>query len=231
MAKTAANAPTELQPNMFEHTVRVYIKKVYGQREDSKEEDQLNLHVAMRLIDGKDFDKVLFTLFGQKGASEYIESGAHAVKAITFDRKYKDHQATFKDGASKIVTLPDITLNKFKIDIADMGMTFELHANKIKGGSAIGDLSEYLNRVVGLDLKRAAHWSNNIEDQQKDLPIDAPKADPKTKAKVAKAKEVANKKNTDKVRSRAPAKSDVAKINAKLKAKAKAKAKSKTAAA
>lgn len=219
-AKTAANAPTEVEANTFVHNISAYIKKVDPSRENTAENDPLNVKVSIRAIDGEDFDKIFYTLFGGKGASDWIQDGAHFASEIKSDRKYNDHSAKFISSGNTICEFPDVVIKGFKVNLADMGITFDVTAKNIAGGDVVGKLSNFLKRTVFLKLTKAPHWSNNSKDQQETLPIGN---DPEKTKKVEKAKEVANKANTDKARKRVPV-DDENKARARAKAKAKADA-------
>jgi len=211
------NAKTELDPSLFEVALNGFIKEMKIKKVSEGKDTKVQAALAVRVSDQNFMDKVLSFVAPTTGLrrhnipsrEDWIESLTDYTKnSFTFDAEYKDHQVRVKVSGKTVALFDDCKLTTFSCDTEHTIRTFNILARGPKKGS-IEDLIEVLDHGLRLEFKRGGHWKSqadlDLENQKQEPDGDThtqTEMDSATQKKVERAKEVANKKNTDKQRGR-----------------------------
>lgn len=121
------------------------------------EDEKLAVDVNLRLMMGDTGDEwtpVLSVLLAGDDAQELVERMAGSFESARVTAAYEHYKVIFKstwsESMPELATLTDANINKFTIDLADLGMTFRIQAET--DSETIGKLSELINRKVGIEV-------------------------------------------------------------------------------
>ena len=209
---------TELDPSLFELE---FNGSITNQKQNSAvhdDKDKLHNNMLVRVaVD--DMERVLAHVVradllknhGIESRTDWMDSVAEQAGAkFPFDRTFDDHRVSISAGGKSIAAFSDCELTTFRYDVKQTILTFHIVARGATP-TAVGKTSGVLKSQVHFEFARAAHWSEqqgmfneggeNAGDADKQTDIN-----PETGKKIERAKDKANKNNTDKARNRTPAK-------------------------
>lgn len=203
----------EIDPNLFETDFNLYVKKSEQKVDLVNDKNQINYHMLCR-VDSRHFDKVMNYLapisklqqHNIESRDDWVESVMEQVKSkLTFDAEFKDHQIKLKISGKIVATFANVKLTTFQFDPTHTNLTFHLVAYNTTGGE-IGKVIDAMAGNFHAAFKRAEHWSKQeglgLEKQEDGDAGKQQELTPEQKKNVERSKDVANKRNTDKVRGR-----------------------------
>lgn len=203
------NAKVELDPSLFETEINGYIKKMECRKVVDGEENKAQAKLVVRVSDQNYMDKILghvapvSDLAKHKIPSreDWMDSLTDLVKGKpTFDKTYIDHQCKVRISNKIIAAFSDCQLTSFSFDIEHTILYFHILAHGAKPGS-IEELYNVLDHGIRFEFKRGEHWIVQ-EEMDVDTTEEQEEIDTETAEKVERAKDKANKANTDKARGR-----------------------------
>ena len=197
----------ERDPSLLEVNLRARRHKpmVIGDVVDG-DDYKTSLKLVMRL-DTRDDDKLLKYIAPREdlekhnigSITDWSEANTEMLRRMGFDRTYKDHQVRLKLNQKTIATFDDCELTTFDYDIKHNFFSFHILAKGFTG-EQVAPLIDSGRALFSIEIKRAKHWSSQKtifehDEQQAEIP-------PAKRDKIERAKDVANKRNTDKANGR-----------------------------
>lgn len=165
---------------------------------------------------GDQWDEVLKRVMRVQDPSEEIMKLGTKLEgdALKLARAFANYKVNFRIGNKKIAVMPDSVIAHFTYlfatDRRDERIEFKVQmcgpkenqkAQDEFARDVVAPLFAHMGQIVRLEL---VPIQTDIDDEQPELELDGKKqTDPETQAKVERAKEKANKANTNKARGRA----------------------------
>lgn len=202
------NAKVELDPSLFETTLRGTVVNQKQTKIADQDVSVVSNNMLVR-VDSRDMDSILALIVPTSELQKHnIPSRDDWIEALTdqsenkftWSNLYKDHMAKFDIGGQSIATFDNCQITTFQFDVKQTILTFHILVHGAKGAD-VGAIADVLGANTAIKIGRAKHWSAQMGLDIAKTPMQAD-VDPETLQKIERAKDIANKHNTDKANGR-----------------------------